>query len=91
MITNSDLLKGFFTEPAFFSFDVGEVRRIKTFPSMLEDFMSRPSIQIGWCRNWRNLLQEAKVVDGNQIFVGQGLIMKTKKRVYLYFHSSAYS
>jgi hypothetical protein len=42
---------------------------------MLEDFRSRPSVQIGWFKNRRNLLQGTKIVDRNQIFVGPELIL----------------
>jgi hypothetical protein len=35
---------------------------------MLEDFRSRPSVQIAWFKNRRNLLQGTKIVDRNQIF-----------------------
>jgi hypothetical protein len=42
---------------------------------MLEDFRSRPSVQIGWFKNRSNLLQETKTVDQNQIFVCSELIL----------------
>jgi hypothetical protein len=92
MITNSDLLKGFFTEPAFFFFWCWGRTKNKDFSfNAWGFFISHPSIQTGWCWNRRNLLQGTKVVDRNQIFVGQGLIMESKKWVSLYFHSSAHS
>jgi hypothetical protein len=42
---------------------------------MLEDFRSRPLVQIGWFKNRKNLLQGTKIVDQNQIFVGPELIL----------------
>jgi hypothetical protein len=44
-----------------------------TVSPILEDFRSRPSVQIGWFKNRRNLLQGTKIVNRNQIFVGPEL------------------
>jgi hypothetical protein len=46
-----------------------------TVSPILEDFRSRPSVQIGWFKTRRNLLQGTKIVDGNQIFVDPELIL----------------
>jgi hypothetical protein len=50
-------------------------KKKKTISPIFEDFMSRPSVQIGWFKNMRNLLQGTKIVDQNQIFVGPELIL----------------
>jgi hypothetical protein len=46
-----------------------------TISPVLEDFRSRLSVQIGWFKNRRNLLQGTKIVVRNQIFVGPELIL----------------
>jgi hypothetical protein len=47
-----------------------------------EDFRSRPSIQIRWFKNRRNLLQGTKIVDQNQIFVRPELILHGLRTKY---------
>jgi hypothetical protein len=44
-----------------------------TLSSILEVFTSRPSVQIGWLQNRRNLLQGTNLVDRNPVIVGQEL------------------
>jgi hypothetical protein len=44
-----------------------------TLSSILEVFTSRPSVQIGWLQNRRNLLQGTNLVDRNQVIVGEEL------------------
>jgi hypothetical protein len=41
-----------------------------TVSPMLEDSRNRPSVQIGWFKNRRNMLEGTKMVYRNQIFVG---------------------
>jgi hypothetical protein len=46
-----------------------------TVSPILEDFRSHPSVQIGWFKNRRNLLQGTKIADRNLIFIGSELIL----------------
>jgi hypothetical protein len=52
-----------------------EYVKLKTVSPILENFRNRPSVQIGWFKNSRNLLQGTKIVDRYQIFVGPELIL----------------
>jgi hypothetical protein len=45
-----------------------------TVSPILKDFRSRPSVQIRWFKNGRNILHGTKIVDRNQIFVSLELI-----------------